>query len=166
MKMILLSLATYCAAVGTGLSDDEIKGRITAIDPPNASFEISGVRVDAAAARVKTLGLIPAKFGDLRIGNLVEVEGKFTGAGRIRAKEVKRDLGRYGEIKGAIESIDAEGKEFTISGITVRIQERKRMRDMPYRILSRGPLSAGRRVSCEGRWTGNMEFSAHRVFAW
>ncbi|MDD5555726.1 MAG: DUF5666 domain-containing protein [bacterium] len=165
-RMTTLAAAAALLA-GAAAADDEIKGRITAIDPPAGRIEISGVAVDASGAKVRTLARIPARLSDLRIGNLVEAEGAFTGPGAFRARRVQRELGRDGEIEGTIERVDSNPTAVVIGGVAVAVPPEAVVIDPRHLLSARERLAPGARVSCSGTWTGPLAFTARTVrFTW
>jgi Domain of unknown function (DUF5666) len=106
-------------AFGVGVRPPEdreeasLKGLVTAVES-STRFSINGLPVDASRAS------IPA---GLRLGVRAEAEGSVSG-GVLRATEVSiesddevRDRGF--ELKGMIESVDAEAQTFVLRGVTV-----------------------------------------------
>ena len=145
------------------MAQDELKGRITAIDTVRGTLEISGVVIDARHATVRTLAHIPARLEKLRIGNRVEVEGAFTGPGAFHALEVERNLGHGGEIVGMLGAVDRASGTLTVGGIAVRVPPGASLTDRWHRRVERVEVAEGKRIFCEGEWTGSREFAARIV---
>lgn len=86
-----------------------------------ADFTVSGVRVDASAARIEPAG------ATLAVGTRVEVEGRYRDGLLVADKlQVKGtgddggdDDGREVELHGAIDALDTAARTFVVRGLTV-----------------------------------------------
>ena len=82
------------------------------------SVVVSGVRFDIAGARLATEDRASVAQGDLRLGMLVEVQGRMEADGITGAAASVR---AFGEIRAPIESIDAATGLLRIGGVQVQV---------------------------------------------
>ena len=82
------------------------------------SVVVSGVRFDVAGARLATEDRASVAQGDLRLGMLVEVQGRMEADG---ITGVAASVRAFGEIRAPIESIDVATGLLRIGGVAVQV---------------------------------------------
>jgi hypothetical protein len=124
-----------------------VVGAIAAVGA--SSITISGLEIDTDAnTRIEDQNANPA-LSDLKIGDIVRVEGKLQAAGKVLAEEIDL-LGPAGSatvlLRGAVDSVDAMGTSFTVSGLKIATDSSTRFAN----IASVGDLKVGDRVLVQG----------------
>ena len=155
--VIFLLLSTLCVA------DDEIKGKITAVDPETGTIEVSGVKIIAKNATIKNLIGMRCEISKLKAGDRVEVDGTFLGSGEMLATEIEREVFERDQIEGKLEKVDSDTLTLIISGVTVNVSKDARIKRKDNKVISLKDLTVGYQVECKGTWTGSKEFSARKI---
>jgi len=164
MKRVWWVLMTVLFVGAVIVSDaDEIKGRVTAIDVGSGIVDISGVKISVKNADIEDENDVPITLTALVAGDYLEVEGSFSGGGKMTALSVEKKSSKQDEIKGRIGSVDAVGKKLVISGITVEIQRDAVVEGHDDARIMIDKLAAGNYVECKGNWSGPSKFSANKV---
>lgn len=90
-------------------------------------------------------------FEDLEIGMRINVEGRFTGDGNLRAiqMEIKQD-GDMDELEGNIDSVDAPHNSLRVFGVPFEIGQTLIL-DQMREVIGLADLRPGMRVKCKGR---------------
>ncbi len=101
----------------------------------------------------------------LSIGVRIAVKGKPLPGGAFLADEieVRQDGDQDEELRGAVGSVDAGRRRFTLLGFTVEIDERTRFEREPEGEVSFEDLRPGLRVKAEGRRQPDGTFRAEEV---
>ena len=163
MKALLCCAAICLLCAGTCVGD-EIKGTITVIDAAGGTLEISGVKVIAGKADVKSLPGGKLTLSDLTVGERVEIDGAFTGPGELSATRVEREEFERDAVEGRLEKIDVAARILSISGITVKVLPAARVSlENKSRPIKLEKLCAGLPVECMGTWTAPRELTAEIV---
>ncbi|MFN9771514.1 MAG: DUF5666 domain-containing protein, partial [Burkholderiales bacterium] len=105
------------AGVGSGGTGQMAGSYATGTISGFGSVIVNGVRYDDSAARVTDDAGRARPLGQLAIGMVVEVEGRGDEATGLGTAERIRMVS---EARGAIESIDAAARRFTVLGTTVQ----------------------------------------------
>ncbi len=153
---IFLFLSTICIA-------DEIKGKITAIDAAGGIIEVSGVKILAEKAKIENFDDRPYKISELKVGDIVEVEGVFSGAGEMTATEIERKVNKHDYIEGRLEKVDITARTLLVGGVTVNVLKGAKLEGDDDKDISLKDLAIGYKVECDGAWTGFQEFSAIKI---
>lgn len=162
MKVIVCA-AVVILAVSSACADDEIAGKISALDAAAGTLEISGVKITCKAAVVRSAMGKPCSLSDLKAGESVDAEGTFSGPGEMTASEIEQELTVKDQAKGTIVSTDAAARTLAISGITVKVPEGARIEVRGNAGVGFAGIRPGARAECEGKWTGRRELTASEV---
>jgi len=158
-------VVTLCIALviaGTCLAD-EIKGKVSFVDPSKNALQISGVMIQAADAWIENEADYPLALGSIALGDYLEVDGKFTGLSEITAKRIDRKKPECGVIKGKIASIDTEKREIVISGVTIKVPADAWLEGPNHVRIPIELFAPGYKVKCDGDWTKESELTAFKV---
>ncbi len=101
---------------------DEIAlvGAVAAVG--TSSITVSGLEVDLDASTRIGDRDAPLALADLKIGDVVRVEGSLQAGGKVLAREIERAAGAgLNEVllRGAVDSVDATAGSFTVSGLKI-----------------------------------------------
>jgi hypothetical protein len=90
-------------------------------------------------------------FSDLEVGMRINVEGRFAGAGNLRAiqMEIKQD-GEMDEMEGNIESVDAGQNTLRVFGVPFEVGQTLVL-DQMREVIGLADLKPGMRIKCKGR---------------
>lgn len=149
--------------LATANADDEIHGKITAIDAAGGAIEVSGVKIIAKNAKIENLNDAICALADLKVGDSVEVDGIFTGPGEMTASKIEQEGVVQDKVEGRLEAVDSAARTLTISGIKVKVPAGAFLegkKDMP---ITLEQLTVGTRVECKGTWTGPGELTASKI---
>ncbi len=166
MKKIIfcsILIITIVACISSLCLADEIRGRVEAIDAGSKIITVSGVKVRSVNAVIENEMGGRADFSALAVGNYLEIEGSFTGAGEMIAVEIEKELGGKEVIKGRVEKIDPENNVILVGGITVTAAPNARIEDDDDGPISIEQIPVGAYVDCEGSWSGALAFKAHKI---
>ena len=120
---------------GSALSDSEIKGAVTAVDPLGLTLSVAGLDFYTDASTVFERDDRGVSLGSLLTGDFVEVkfDSRQVVGGRAYATKIELESGRDGpdgnvsggddsgyEFKGRIAGFDAVARSFTLNGYTVQ----------------------------------------------
>lgn len=161
-KIIMVLFLMVCLLIinAGGVFADELKGKITSVDAATNIVNVSGVLIDVSKAKIENEDNRPIKITDLAAGVLIEVDGTFTGGGKMTASRVEKDNEEADEIRGKIEKIDKEAKVVYIGGIALKIEPDSKIEgeddDKP---ITFDQLVPGTLVEAEGKWTGDKIFT-------
>jgi len=157
-------LAFLIAFVITGVcSAYEIKGEVTAVNKAAKTLQISGVSIESSEAWIENEQDYPLTFNDIKVGNYIEVSGKFTSLSKVKANKIDRKKPECGVVQGKIALIDTKKRKIIISGITIKVPTDTWL-EGPNRVKIPLELFApGYKVQCKGDWTGDSELTAFKV---
>ena len=161
MKLLGVCLTMLLLAVAVQ-ADDDISGKITAIDAAAGTLEISGVKIMAKDAAVKGL-IMPSSLSKLKVGDKVAVEGTFSGSLKFTARKIEKKLFEHAEIDGTLHSVNAKARTLNISGITVKVPEGAELEGADDNQITLERLPKGKKLEVEGEWTGKGEFTASSI---
>jgi hypothetical protein len=88
---ILACMAVMLLVVSAASAGDEIKDKVSGTDVKKNTLDVSGVRIDASKAVIKGLDGKSCSPPELRIGDSVEVDGVFSGKGKMLANEIEKE---------------------------------------------------------------------------
>jgi hypothetical protein len=121
---------------GSALSDSEIKGAVTAVNPLGLTLSVAGLDFYTDASTVFERDDRGVSLGSLLTGDFVEVkfDSRQVVGGRAYATKIELESGRDGsegnvsggddsgyELKGRIAGFDAVARSFTLNGYTVQV---------------------------------------------
>jgi len=115
-----------------------------------SSITVSGIEVDTDAnTRIEDREDEPLALADLKIGDVVRVEGTLQAGGKVLAREIER-LAPPGLnealLRGMVTSVDASRATFTVSGLTVSTDASTKL----VGIATLADLKVGDRVLVQG----------------
>ena len=134
----------------------EFKGLIDSIDAASLSLVVGGLPVlTDAQTRFEGEDDSPLGFEDLRVGQVVEVEGILQADGSVLARKIELEDDEPDdeielEFKGLIESINAVNASMVVGGILVHTNEFTRFEGDDHILLTFADFSVGQRVEVEG----------------
>jgi Domain of unknown function (DUF5666) len=130
-----------------GVGDARIRGLVTAVASATR-FELQGVTVDAASARLELGGAA------LAVGLLLEVRGQLDAgvlvAARVRAIERGGDDWQRVELHGTVSALDTAAQTFVVREVKVDYS-----RVVEWRDGSAPTLAEGRAVEVKGGWSAD-----------
>jgi len=135
------------------------------MDIKGGTIEISGVKIMVKMSTIKNLIDMRSEISKLKVGDLIEVDGAFSGAGEMLATEIERVVFDRDQIEGKLEKIDSNAQTLMIGGITVKILENTKIKGEGGSVISLKELAlaVGSPLECKGTWTGSKEFSSSNV---
>ena len=161
MKLLGLFLTVLLLAAAVQ-ADDDISGKITAIDTAAGTLEISGVKIMAKDAKVEGV-LIPSSLAKFKVGDKVRIKGAFTGPLQMRADKIEKKIIEHYEINATLDNVDAKARVLKISGITIPVPEGIMIEDTEDEPTTIDKLEKGKFIEVEGKWTGKGEFTADKI---
>ena len=162
MKKLLCCMAVLLLA-SAAWAEDDLQGKITKINTEEGIIEVSGVKIVAKNTRIEGLNDKPCNITDLKVGDIIDVDGSFTGPGVITATKIEVESTLEAKIEGTVTSVNGKHRKFKISGITVKVPEGTRLEGEDDLSITLDSITVGARVECEGAWTGKKEFTANKV---
>ncbi|MCG3198514.1 MAG: hypothetical protein GHCLOJNM_03016 [bacterium] len=138
---------------GTGEDNAKFTGTIESIDGAAKSLIVNGTLVHTTTATVFLDHVeLPIVFGDLSVGDPVEVEGTRLPDNSVQAIKVKKEdiPGSELEFKGTIESINEAAMSLIVNGTLVRTTTATVFLDHVELPIVFGDLSVGDPVEVEG----------------
>ena len=164
MLFLMVGLLTINAA---GVSADELRGKISSVDAAANIVNVSGVLIDVSKAKIENEDNRPIKITDLSSGVLIEVDGTFTGEGKMKASRIEKNINEPNEpdeIRGKVEKIDKDAKIVYIGGIALKIQADSKIEgDDDDKPLTFDQLTPGTLVEAEGKWSGDKVFIVKKI---
>lgn len=161
MKLLGLSVSLFVLAT-TVRAEDDLSGRITAIDPAARTLEISCVKVMAKDAKVKGL-LMRSSLERLKVGDNVSIEGAFSGPRQFVAKKIEKKLSLSDEIEAKVDMVSVRDGTIEISGITIKVPASTIIEDENNEPITLYRIVKGEEVKVKGSWTGPCVFTADSV---
>ena len=115
-----------------------------------SSITVSGIEVDTDAnTRIEEREDMPLTLADLKVGDVVRVEGTLQAGGKVLAREIER-LTPPGLnevlLRGMVSSVDPSKSSFTVSGLTVSTDASTKL----VGIATLADLKVGDRVLVQG----------------
>jgi len=102
-------------------------------------------------------------FEDLEVGMRVNIEGRYTGNGSLRAiqMEIKHD-GDMDEMEGEIESVDATRRAMRMFGAPFEVGQTL-IQDQLREVIGLEDLRGGMRIKCKGRMAPDHIFRPSKI---
>lgn len=163
MKKLVLGMTFFILMFTVVCGADEIRGKVTAPGGDGKSLLISGVTIQAAEAWIEDAEDYPLSLKSIAKGDFVEVDGKFVGPAKMKARKIDRRKRECDAVKGTITSIDASKKKIVISGITVKLRADAWLEGPNHVKIPLELFAPGYKVKCKGDWTGPAELTAFRM---
>lgn len=162
---LLLASAALVLLVGTDDSSAGIQGTgrmamiavgpITATGPGNSSVAVDGTTYGLSQAQIKINGT-PAQAAQLRVGQIVTVQGTSQGNGTGNANSVAFT----GSVVGPVEQVDVTGGTFTVLGQTVVVDATTVFGEgIQPAVLGALPVGTGVEVSAFATASGQLQAS-------
>jgi Domain of unknown function (DUF5666) len=137
-----------------------VVGAIAAVG--TSSITISGLEVDVDAnTRIEDHDAHLA-LSNLKVGDVVRVEGKLQAGGKVLAEEIELLVPAGGAqvlLRGVIDSVDAKGASFTVSGLKIATDSSTKFAG----VAAAGDLKVGDRVLVQGALQSNGSVLARLV---
>ncbi|HSR51731.1 MAG TPA: DUF5666 domain-containing protein [Acidobacteriota bacterium] len=158
---IIALLLAAAATAWTAAAPSQVEFSATLVridsDPTLGDTLIMGVTPEAELAvrvtpstEIRDLQNLPIGVGALETGSVLKIEGIFTDVG-ILAQEVKvTDDETQFELRGLIESVDAQARTVSLLGFTLEVSPSAQIRDRAGNPIPFDDLQAGDRVKAEG----------------
>lgn len=128
-----------------------------------STIEISGIPITCLNAKIENQRDQLISFGELNVGDWVEVEGVFDGNAGMTAREIEIQDSRQSELKGRVSKVDAEKSRLWVNGITIKVCKDTFLEGRRDEKIQIRQIKPGDEVECRGNWTGDREFTATEV---
>ena len=165
MKRIVIFMLLMSAALfsGNACYADGIKGNIAAVDADKGTISISGITIFGGDAIIENEKEKRVKMSALAVSDYVMVKGSFDGEGGMKAIKIEKREPGGDVVEGTVDKMDIASKTLYIGDITVKMTGDTLVKE-PFSLkLTLEQLMLPYYVTCEGKWTGQKEFTADKV---